>query len=50
MSVVFNRKSRINKKGLHPIYLRIIIDWEFKYFTIPVPQKIADSDWTQLMD
>lgn len=50
VNVVFNRKGRKNKKGLYPIYLRITIDRESKYYTIPVPQKIAPSDWNGTED
>jgi len=50
VNVVFNRKGRKNKKGLYPIYLRITIDRESKYFTIPVPQKIAPCDWNGTED
>lgn len=45
LSVVINRKSETSKTGLYPIYLRITIDRESKYYKIEVPKKISYKDW-----
>lgn len=46
ISVVINRKSIKSKTGLYPIYLRITIDRESRYYRVEVPQKVSYKDWS----
>lgn len=50
VNVVLNRKGRANKSGLYPVYLRITIDRESRYYTIKVPQKISEAEWSGTED
>lgn len=45
INVILNWMNLKNKSGLYSIYLRITIDRESKYYTIPVPQKVSYDQW-----
>ncbi len=45
ISVVHNWRNEKNKSGLYSIHLRITIDRESRYYTVPLPQKVSLSQW-----
>jgi site-specific recombinase XerD len=46
ISVVLNWMKLTNKTGVYPVYLRITIGRQSKYYTIPILKKIANNQWS----
>jgi hypothetical protein len=44
-SILFNYKNLRNKKGLYSIHMRVTLERNSIFIKIPIPQKIAESDW-----
>jgi site-specific recombinase XerD len=45
ISVVFNWRNETNKSGVYSIHLRITINRDSRYYTIPMPQKVSKQQW-----
>jgi len=45
VTVMLNWLNLKNTSGLYSIYLRITLNRQSKYYTVPVPQKVSYNDW-----
>ncbi len=43
---VHNWRNKISKKQVYPIHLQININGIRKYYTIPMPQKVTEEQWS----
>ena len=46
IAILLNWRKENNKSGLYPIHIRIKIGNQARYFKIPVPQKVKESEWS----
>jgi site-specific recombinase XerD len=46
IAVLLNWMNAKNKSGLYSVYIRITMGRESKYYTVPVPKKVAFNEWT----
>lgn len=47
---ILNWRNETNKSGEYPIHLRITINRKSKYYKIPLPQKVKESQWSDKED
>src|SRR5450432_874545 len=45
IAVLLNWMNAKNKSGLYSVYIRITMGRESKYYTVPVPKKVAYNEW-----
>lgn len=46
VSILFNWRNEVNQSALYPVYIRITIERNSRYYKIPLPQKIRKEQWS----